>query len=127
MWKNEPDVRHDDRPLGNEMTLVDVVLGTEVWNAHWCHRMPSESLLDDGLDVGQLVAIVEGREFIRANDMIDFFLCLGLDFGIQCHCEEKTGEGRYGLFIYCQSLHWIIVLCWYGRLRGKHAVSAPPV
>lgn len=79
---NEPDIRHDDSTLRNQIPLVDIILGAEVRKAHWGDRMPSERFLDECLDVGKFLAIIEGGEFVRAEDAVDFFLRFGLHFRV---------------------------------------------
>ena len=45
--------------LGDEVAFIDVILGGNVRNAHGCDRVPAEDFLDEGVDIGQILAVVK--------------------------------------------------------------------
>src|SRR6266702_7082545 len=92
-----PDVRHDDRALGNEVPVVHVVLLKAVGCAEWGCRAPSDDLLERRGEVRESVADRERRQAVITDDCIKLGLALALHLGVSGHGEEERGHGRDGL------------------------------
>lgn len=118
--KYEPDIGDDDRAFWNQVSFADIVLGAKMSEGRRREGVPSKRLLEYGLDVRQVFPIFRSREPTPANDSVDFFLCLPLNFRVNHHAEEENRDQphrlRYSSLEDC------------GRLlskKGNLTVSAP--
>ncbi len=60
--------------------------------------VPAEDLEEDGVHVGQVIAVLGSRQTVRSNDSFDLSLCLLLDLGVKGHGEVKRVNRRDRLF-----------------------------
>lgn len=112
-----PYIRQNQRTLRYEVSLIKIVLGAHMRDAHWGDGMPPERLVDDSFDIRQFSPVGKGWKVIWSNDTVELFLCLFLDSWVQSHCEEEAGYGRDGL---------VLLVDYLLLLQGGHTVSTPP-
>lgn len=102
---HEPDVSHHEASLGNEITIVDVILGRAMGDRCLClvsdkgsiqgllrtegsNGMPAHNFLGKSLYVRERVTVGEGWETVRANGSIDFGLNFLLNVREECQSQK---------------------------------------
>ena len=92
-----PDIVDDSSILGDEVTVVDIILGDGVGDgAHDGGGHPAERLFHDSADVLKVVLVLHGGEAAVANDAVNLFLGLALDVGVEEHGLNKGVESAGG-------------------------------
>ena len=82
--------------LGMKHSFVPVVLGCAVCDGQWERGAPAEGFFDEGLDVGQVRGVGEGRGTKAADDEIELVLGALLHFWTGDHCERPPHHGGGG-------------------------------
>lgn len=90
-------MRDDDRPLGDQISLVDVILRALVRDPCGCDRVPAQGFLHERIDVWEVLAVGEGGQTGASDYALEFLVGLVLDLWVEGHCEEECGEDGDGL------------------------------
>ena len=94
---DEPDIRHDQRTLRNEVTVEDVVFHNPMGNSCRGNAVPSQRFRRNSVAVWQLGTVVHARKPATANDRVELGLGFLLDFWEEGHGEEEGMKRRHGL------------------------------
>ena len=92
-----PDVAKYDGAFWNAISLVFIFFHHAMGNSKREHVLPTQTLLDDCMNVRQPLCILKIREAIGAYDGPELGLGLSLHFWEKCHCEEECLEGGEAL------------------------------
>lgn len=82
-------VQNENGVLGDELSAVGEVSRVDVGGTEPEGIMATLDFLDDGVDVGQVLLVLDGWETVAANDSVNFFLGLLLDFRVG---RDQSGE-----------------------------------
>jgi hypothetical protein len=89
-----PNIIQNHSTTGYEHSTVLVVLHQPMSRPDREGRSPSECLLDDGHDVGEVVDIRMIWQSLATKDVIKLTLSSSHDFRVPGHCEEKAVQRR---------------------------------
>ena len=67
-------------------------LGRPSWKADGVDGSPANGLFDHGLDVGQVLAVVDGRESVSPDDAVDLGVGAALGVGEEDHGHHPPCE-----------------------------------
>lgn len=73
-------------------TMVVAILHCSVCDANGVWWMPPDGLLEDGFDVGQVIAICECRQPVSPHNRVKLSLCLSLNVRVHCHRQEERRQ-----------------------------------
>lgn len=92
-----PEIKENQGTLGNEITLVCVVLGCLMWETNRPNWPPSKDFFDNSTNIGKPLAISKGGKTATSYNLVDLGLCAFHDIGIETHSEDEHGESCCGL------------------------------
>ena len=108
-----PDIGHQESTFGDVVTLVNVLLSSDMWQAHRCNWHPSKRLFHDRIDVWQVWPVFIWRKSFwpisrgdtrRRKTCVQFSLRLCLNLRVKHHGQEERIQSRHSLSIFISSL-----------------------
>jgi len=87
--EHEINVGKHGGTLGNEETILNVILSGDMWDGGRDYRVEAKNFLGQRICVWQMFSVGEGRQPIVTNNSIDFGLSLLQDVREQSHSYEE--------------------------------------